>query len=209
MFVYISRRTLMGGGCTALTRWPRWRWCVIRWWTAGCAGRVTTLIASIAIHGSVARSGSRKGVLRIGRTCQRSKFRICKASLTMRKEACLQIDCVYKIYNLYPAMVRKQFPWILSSSSPLPLDWWWAADRHRRDRSDTRTPVDASCNACATCKQRYCSRRCPKDQLYPSMFCFSLPTGENHRTCPSLRSRRGDFTSNLTHRQKIWHVQIK
>lgn len=60
--------SLMGGRRAALTGWPRWRWCIFRRRATGCTARVTTLIISIAIHGSIARSASGKRVLRIGRT---------------------------------------------------------------------------------------------------------------------------------------------
>lgn len=66
-------RTLMSGWCTTLTGWSRWWRRVLRRWATGCAARVTTLIASVAVHGSIARSGSGKGVLRIGRTCKKER----------------------------------------------------------------------------------------------------------------------------------------
>lgn len=85
MWLQTAKCTLMGGRCAALTGWPRWRWRIFWRRATGCTTRVTTLIASIAIHGSVARSASGKRVLRIGRTCSK-KLRLQNKSFGTNNE---------------------------------------------------------------------------------------------------------------------------
>lgn len=205
MCLQTVRCTLMGGRCAALTGWPGWRWRIFWRRATGCTARVTTLIASIAVHGSIARSASGKRVLRIGRTCSKKE-----SVRRWNHKSFFFFFTNNKISKkiVYPAMVRKQFPWIPSSSSLLRLDWWWAADPLPRDQSDTRMPAGALYSAYAMYKQRCCSRRCPASQLYPSMFCFSLPTEKDYADAFLTTLAREQFHVE-SHIHAHTHIQTK